>query len=82
MGQPSKYNKISCIFSFYHITARGGNYFAQEFMIEDMKNMMSDLNGKFDELDEKVENVSANLKSITGGEENKDKTQDEVRIVF
>ena len=64
------------------ITARGGNYFAQEFMIEDMKNMMSDLNGKFDELDEKVDNVSADLKSISG-EENKEKTQQhEVRIRF
>lgn len=50
-------------------------------MIEDMKNMMSDLNGKFDELDEKVDNVSADLKSITCGEENKKKIQEEVGIL-
>ena len=47
-----------------------------------MKNMMSDLNGKFDELDEKVDNVTANLKSISGGETKEKAQQDEVRIRF
>ena len=37
--------------------ARGGNYFAQEFMIEDMKHLMSDLNGKVNEIDEKMEQM-------------------------
>lgn len=46
-------------------------------MIEDMKNMMSDLSGKFNELDEKIDNVSSDLQHISSGGNSGSKTEKE-----
>lgn len=51
-------------------------------MIEDMKNMMVDLNGKINEVDEKLENVTTNLKVMSHNNNNNKTNNSKQQVSF